>query len=281
MRVITTLLLALGLAVSALAAPIPLHVSTEVEFEVSLGTKMGYYDTQVPDGESLTMACGSPTAPVAMVAGCLVGNKVACQTKASMMPFTTVHGQAADVRLTLEAEGVAVDGSGIVVDQRVVCNVQRTRLADGARAAVPINASAGGPVGMTLVPGIASLKLAGTDKVTVAAKAKDFSGTAVASAPAIGPFALKSVIEVRSVDTSGNSCSPLSSLPFMVLEDVSSQEGTLSCEPIEGETDCGSVRCLLPATATRLTTTLRPSDSSKFSSDVLYAQVLVTPTGSP
>lgn len=279
--IITAALGGLALAVSACAKAINMHVTTEVVFhKLTLGVSMGYYDTQVPDNEALTMLCGAPTPPVAMVAGCEVGSKPACETKSGMLAFTTVNGHAGDVRLTLEAAGVAVVNGGIVTDQRVVCDVQRTRLVDGARATVPSNASSIKPIGMSEVQASSTFKMAGTDSEVVAEHAKDFSDVVVATAPSIGPFSEPTTIDVRPVDASGTSCSPKTNLPYMVLQDVSSQDGPLSCEPIEGD-DCKSMRCLLPATATRLSVTLRPSASSAKSNDALRAQVLVVPSGSP
>lgn len=269
-------------AVSTSALVIPLHAATALAFTgITFGVSRGIFKTAVPDNEALTLLCGAPGAPVAMAAGCIVGGKVACDSMSSMLAFTSVSGHSGDVSLTVEAAGVAIADGGIVIDQRVECSMQRNRLSDEDRkAARSTNASRATAVAMEEVAATATFSMAGTDKTMVAHVAKYFKEDVVATAQSLGPFEHDVSVDVFAVDASGSFCSPTSSLPFMVLQDVSSQDGPLSCVPLKDDA-CGSMRCTLPWTTTRLSVTLRPSDSNAFSHDPLFAQVLVVPSASP
>lgn len=284
MRTIGTLFMTFGMLALARAATIALHATTQVVFpKISFGVTMGVFDIVVADQETATMMCRAPEAPVAMVAGCLVGGKVACDSQSSMMAFTSVQGHAGNVRMTLEAASVAVADGGIIIDQRVVCDVQRTRRVDNDRAVTPQNTSAfstAATLDAEEIQGSGSFVAAGSDQVLVAPVAKHFKENVVATADSIGPLSSDISVDVHAVDASGAFCAPTSSLPFLVVEDASSQEGPLACVPIKNDA-CGALRCTLPWTATRLSVTLRPSDSNAFSHDPLFAQVLVVPSASP
>lgn len=280
MRVIPILVVALGLAASAGGFPIHLHANTKLSFEkITFGVSGGYFDTAVPELESLTLLCHPTEVPVSMVASCIVDGLIECDSQSSMLAFTTVSHHSGVVRLVVEASSLAVVDGDIVTDQTVECDMVRNRLNYAGRAAVPrptANSSLVGPFDLVQVPATARLSTSGTDHVMVAAVAKDFDDNVVASAPSIGPFERDTLINVFSVDSSGVACSPKSSLPYMLLESVSSQEGVLSCKPIDGDF-CGSMQCVLPHTATRLDVTLRSSPTNAMSLDPLFAQVLVVP----